>query len=230
MQVVLVASGEVPKVHTVQAEGVVIDPPTQTEPASITHVEFHPSPFATLLSSHSSVACCNPSPQITTQLSLAAFGEVPDPHNMHVSALVVDPPEQAYPASITHAPSHPSPATVPPSSHCSVACLSPSPQTALQAVCPAFGVVPPVHTLQVLAVVKVPPLQIPLASILQVLSHPSKLRRFPSSHPSDGTLKPSPQFIWHTVPVGSGEVPPVQTVHVSIVVKLPPTQIELGSI
>ena len=57
------------------------------------------------------------------------------------------------------------------------------------------GEVPPVQTDQVSGLFIVPPDQIPLASIVHVLLHPSKLTTFPSSQSSEASLNPSPQLI-----------------------------------
>ena len=111
----------------VQVSRVVVVPPVQIYIFSIWQAEFHPSPFPVSLSSHSSVLCLNPSPQFTTQVSLAVLGDRPPVQIEQESIEVVDPPDQMYIASIPQEELHPSPFPVFPSSHCSLKCFKPSP-------------------------------------------------------------------------------------------------------
>ena len=82
------------------------------------------------------------------------------------------------------------------------------------------------HKEQMSLVVIVPPLQIALVSIMQVLSQPSPFTRLLSSHSSVACLLASPHFATQRRLVISGEVPPVHTNQVSTVVVDPPLQAE----
>jgi len=115
-------------VQTVQSSGSVAVPPVQKDEASITHPNVHPSLFSTFPSSQASEACFLPSPHCAVQAVLSAFGDVPPAQTVHVSAVVVVPPEQAESASISQTELHPSPSAVFPSSHSSEECSLPSPQ------------------------------------------------------------------------------------------------------
>lgn len=80
------------------------------------HVELHPSPFNVLVSSHCHIPLFNPSPQISSQVSL----------------VVAFPPVQVHPTSTPHELLHPSPFNWFISSQPSVPSLNPSPQTSTQ--------------------------------------------------------------------------------------------------
>jgi hypothetical protein len=58
-----------PAVHCVQVSAVVVEPPEQTQPASTSQVDEHPSLLAVLVSSHFSSPASLPSPQVVTQFS-----------------------------------------------------------------------------------------------------------------------------------------------------------------
>lgn len=105
-------------------------------------------------------------------------------HAMHVSLIVVLPPEQVNPASMTQSALHPSKLIWLPSSHASVPTRRPSPHTARQESI-AF-MLPPVHAYPV--------------SMVQVALQPSPLIVLLSSHSSSvlhGTFLPSPQIGVH---------------------------------
>ena len=148
---------------------------------------------------------------------------------LHVSGDDVVPPFQIDPASIAQLELHPSPLVVFPSSQVSEPARLLSPQWASQVVFPVFGYNPALQKLHVSIVDVVPPFQIAPASIAHDELHPSPFVVFPSSHPSDPALKPSPHTVIHDVFVASGVNPPVQNVHTSIVVGLPPVQIAFVS-
>ena len=184
--------GDNPPVQRVQKSLVVVVPPVQIYILSIWQAEFHPSPMPILLSSHCSVLCLNPSPQFTTHVFLTLLGDKPPVQIEQLSTEVVVPPPQIYMGSIVQALFHPSPLNIPPSSHCSVACFSPSPQLTVQADLATLGEVPRVQKVQVSGLVHVPPVQACIASIVQVGLQPSPPKELPSSHCSLECFTPSP--------------------------------------
>lgn len=86
--------GDVPAEQKVQMSLVVRDPPAHTALVSIVQVLEQPSPLFVFPSSQASDVCSKPSPQLTTQVSLAAFGDRPPLQGVHVSGEVVVPPVQ----------------------------------------------------------------------------------------------------------------------------------------
>lgn len=160
-------------------------------------VELHPSLLLVLLSSHSSVGCLRPSPQIVAQAVFRAFGDCPPYQRSQVSGVVVDPPLHIPKVSKVHVEEHPSPSTKLLLSHCSVACLSPSPQLTVHNDLATFWDVPPVHSVQVSGFLRSPPVQTYPSSMRHVEEHPSLLIKFPSSQISSGCLLLSPQLTTH---------------------------------
>ena len=119
--------GDRPPVQIEQVSIEVVVPPPQIYIGSITQVLLHPSPLIIPPSSHSSVACFSPSPQLIVQADLATLGEVPSEQRIQVSGLVHVPPVQACIVSIVQEEVQPSPFNKLPSSHCSLECFTPSP-------------------------------------------------------------------------------------------------------
>ena len=79
------------------------------------------------------------------QVFLTLLGDRPPVQIEQLSTEVVVPPPQIYMGSIIQILLHPSPLSIPPSSHCSVACFSPSPQFTVQADLATLGEVPRVQ-------------------------------------------------------------------------------------
>jgi hypothetical protein len=151
-----------------QVSAIEVDPPLQVNPVSIVHVLLHPSPFELFPSSQ----------YVAIKLYLFASPQI----SVQVSGVEADHPVQKYPVSIWQLEFHPSPETVPPSSHPSVPTLLLSPQIGEQ----------------VSTEVELPPVQVNPNSTVQEFPHPSPLLPFPSSHISAPTLRPSPQVEVHT--------------------------------
>jgi hypothetical protein len=128
---------------------------------------------------------------------------------VHVSAVVVDPPEQTQLDSTAQVALQPSPFLTFPSSQPSVlATSSPSPHIVTQ----------------VSAEVVEPPDQTHPASTTHVELHPSPPPVSPSSQPSVPASKPSPHTVTQFSFVASGSYPAAHNVQVSDVVVEPPLQ------
>ena len=116
-----------------------VDPPLHAHPASMLQFASHPSPGSLSPSSHSSEGCLNPFPHEETHSSLLVLGTLKEDHSRHVSGLLVVPPKQMYPLSITQL-VHPSLSTSLPSSHASVGLsFFPFPQIVSHALLSVFG-------------------------------------------------------------------------------------------
>ena len=86
--------GEVESMHKVQVSGVSVVPSIHICIFSILQLESHPSSSSVFPSSHCSVACFLPSPQVGTHNDRSPLGEDPSIHSTQVSIEVSDPPVQ----------------------------------------------------------------------------------------------------------------------------------------
>ena len=135
---------------------------------------------------------------MTSHALLSKLGDVPNVQSSQVSLEVVDPPDQAYMVSICQLESHPSSSNRFPSSHASLACLSPSPQFTTQAVLSSLGESPSVHRVHVSGLLTVPPEHTYMFSMLQLASQPFPTPPAPASHSSVACFIPSPQTAIHS--------------------------------
>ena len=148
-QASLAGLGDSPPVQRVQASKPVVEPPAQAYIVSMAQAELHPSLLTALLSSHSSLGCSSPSPQMVAQAVFPGFGDWPPTQSVHTSFEVVVPPVQAYMASIVQVEEHPSESAVLVSSHTSLGCLRLSPQFTWQVSLAPLGDSPPEQRVQV---------------------------------------------------------------------------------
>ena len=72
--------GDFPSEHSRQSSFKEVVPLAQTQLSSIVHVELQPSLLAVLSSSHCSLECFSPSPQVISHPFLLEFGKVPPGH------------------------------------------------------------------------------------------------------------------------------------------------------
>lgn len=116
-----------------QTSGVVVDPPVQVNPSSISvQSPLQPSLSSVFPSSHTSSSILKPSPQIGIQVSWASFGSYLAAQVVQVSAVDASPPVQIYVASIVEQSAEQPSSNVLLSSHVSPVTLFPSPQIGTQ--------------------------------------------------------------------------------------------------